>query len=100
MTGMCGTCCRVEHPGFVRRAVVTQHGEGYELVPCPDCGGTMLARYDVAASQESITDRESSGPASALVGRELGVALVGNRGCHAPDDLLQVNQLTGIEGGD
>ena len=79
MIEMCGTCWRVEHPGFVRRAVVTQHGEGYELVPCPDCGGTMLARYDAAASQESITDRESSRPGSALVGRELGVALVRQR---------------------
>ena len=79
MIEMCGTCWRVEHPGFVRRAVVTQHDEGYELVPCPDSGGTKLARYDAAASQESITDRESSGPASALVGRELGVALVRQR---------------------
>ena len=79
MVEMCGTCWRVEHPGFVRQAVVTQHGEGYELVPCPDCGGTMLARSAAAASKESITDRESSGPASALVGRELGVALVRQR---------------------
>ena len=39
----------------------------------------MLARYDAAASKESITDRESSGPASALVGRELGVALIRQR---------------------
>ena len=39
----------------------------------------MLARSDAAASKKSITDRESSGPASALVGRELGVALVRQR---------------------
>jgi hypothetical protein len=39
----CETCRWSGRPGFVRVARDIQKDDGYEMIPCPDCGGQGIA---------------------------------------------------------
>ena len=59
----CQHCWRIEYPGFVRPPVRMDDRLAYELVPCPDCGGTMRVSDIGRELPEAVSALERTGQA-------------------------------------